>query len=337
MKAYVEAQGSLLSLRVTGFKPRPSQGGSKRGVIRAFSRASRRRLMRFMARLKVRKIRATFLTLTFTEMVTHEQAKIVFKRFAMRLRRLFSQASVVWRLEYQPKRGAIHYHLLCFNLPFWKQSEVQKTWEACTLEPRSIVDIRLVHGARSVMAYVSKYIAKVDNDAPTSLDDGSYQHEGREPALSRFWGWINKECLPLGQKLEGILTDRSTIKSLSSFMWALIGSDNPYNSISAHLFADNAQWLCERAVEEGGMWEWECEYSTKDLTTPKPLGYDNETSRFSEAELQPAIEPDTVSCKAERSELVQPCIRSWAAPSSKVGSADRLLPYFDDCGKVVIS
>lgn len=334
MKAYIEAQGSLLSLRVTGFKPRPSQGGHRRGVIRAFSRASRRRLMRFMARLKVRKIRATFITLTFTEMVTHERAKLVFKRFAMRLRRAHEKASSVWRLEYQPKRGAIHFHLLCFNLPFWKQKDLQKTWEECTQETMSIVDVRLVHGARSVMAYVSKYIAKVDDEEITSLDDGSYQHEGREPALSRFWGYINKECLPLGQKLSGILTDRNTIKSLSSFMWALIGSDNPYNSISAHLFADNAQWLCERAVEEGGMWEWECEYTTKDLTTPKPLGYDMETSRFSEAELQPAIVTSTVSCKAERSELVQPCIRSWLAQRSKVSTASRLSPYFNEHGIV---
>lgn len=303
-------------------------------MIRTFSQDSRRRLMRFMARLKVRKIRATFITLTFTEMVSHERAKQVFKRFAMRLRRAYSQASAVWRLEYQPKRGAIHYHLLVFNLPFWKQAELQETWEECTEEACSIVDIRLVHGARSVMAYVSKYIAKVDS-APTSLDDGSYQHGGREPALSRFWGWINKECLPLGQKYEGILTDRATVKSLSSFMWALIGSDNPYNSVSAHLFADNARWLCERAVEEGGCWLDEWEYTTKDHTTHKREAYSNYTSRFSEAELQPESETDTVSCKAERSELVQPCIRSWLALGSKVSSADRVLPYFDNEYRIV--
>lgn len=337
MKAYIEAQGSLLSLKVTGFKSRANHGGGVRGIIRTFSRASRRRLMRFMARLKVRKIRATFLTLTFTEMVSHAEAKRAFKQFAMRIRRKFVQVSVVWRLEYQPKRGAIHYHLLAFNMPFWKQSELQECWEDCTGESTSICDIRLVHGARSVMGYVSKYIAKIDNEAPTSLDDGSYQHEGREPALSRFWGYINKECLPLGQKLEGILIDRSTIKSLSSFMWALIGSDNPYNSISAHLFADNARWLCERAVEEGGMWEWECEYTTKDLTTPKPEAYDNYTSRFSEAELQHDYAQCTVSSKAERSELVQPLIRSWLAPSSKVSSTSRVLPYFDEYGKMVIN
>ena len=337
MKAFIEAQGSLLSLRVTGFKPRSSQGGSRRGVIRTFSRASRRRLMRFMARLKVRKIRATFLTLTFTEMVTHERAKIVFKRFVMRLRRAFAQTSAVWRLEYQPKRGAIHYHLLLFNLPFWKQAEVQKCWESCTEEHRSIVDIRLVHGARSVMAYVSKYIAKVDDEAPTSLDDGSYQHAEREPALSRFWGWINKELLPLGQKVTGVLLDKHTIRSLSSFMWSLIGSDNPYNSVSAHLFADNATWLCERAIEEGGLYTDEYQW-TVDVPMETQPEYHPYTSRFSEGELQLDNRPTLGrSCKAERSELVQPCISGWVGRSSKASSASRVSPYFDNHGKVVLS
>lgn len=320
MIAFLEAQGSLLSLRLKGQTSKAVGHGHGRGVIRAFSQASRRRLMRFMARLKVRKIRATFITLTFTEMVTHAYAKMAFKRFTMRLRRKFGQASGIWRLEYQPKRGAIHYHLLMFNLPFWKQAEVQKTWEACTLEPRSIVDIRLVHGARSVMAYVSKYIAKVD-DAPTSLDDGSYQHEGREPALSRFWGWINKECLPLGQKFEGILTDRLTIKSLSSFMWALIGSDNPYNSISAHLFADNAKWLCERAVEEGGCWLSEWEYTTKDHQNTRSVDQYAEDifpdADMSVEKLQALGRP----VKGERSELVQPLIGGWLAKASFHSSA----------------
>ena len=212
MIAFIEAQGSLLSMRVTGYKSSASGHGHKRGIIRTFTRAARVRLLRFMARLKVRKIRATFITLTFKEMVSHERAKMCFKRFAMRLRRSHPQASAVWRLEYQPKRGAIHYHLLVFSLPFWKQELLQKEWEGCTEESKSIVDIRLVHGARSVMAYVSKYIAKVDNAPTTSLDDGSYQHGGGEKSSGRFWGYINKILLPLGEVVAGVLTDRQTIK-----------------------------------------------------------------------------------------------------------------------------
>lgn len=337
MKAYIEAQGSLLSLRVMGFKSKPNPHSSKRGVIRTFSRASRRRLMRFMARLKVRKIRATFLTLTFTEMVTHERAKTVFKRFSMRLRRKFPLLSVVWRLEYQPKRGAIHFHLLCFNLPFWEQALVQKSWEDCTEEATSIVDIRLIHGARSVMGYVSKYIAKVDLESPASLDDGSYQHEGREPALSRFWGYINKELLPLGQKLSGVLLESATIKSLSSFMWALIGSDNPYNSVSAHLFADNATWLCERAIEEGGLFSDEYQWSL--CLTNKHY----EDMEYIATHLSPEphsggrSEALTVHARPSEASSSQPCISGWLLKSSLAEVQERHFPYFDECGIVVNS
>jgi len=337
MIAQIEAQGSLLSLKVLGFKSERKSHGGGRGVIRAFSRAARRRLMRFMARLKVRKIRATFITLTFSEMVTHERAKTCFKRFTMRLRRAYSQASAVWRLEYQPKRGAIHYHLLVFGLPFWKQAELQKCWEACTEEYKSIVDIRLVHGARSVMAYVSKYIAKVDDQTTTSLDDGSYQHARGEPALSRFWGWINKELLPLGQVLTGVLTDRQTIKSLSSFMWALIGSDNPYNSISAHLFADNARWLCERAIEEGGCWLDEWEYTVKDHQTKAPEYCVYEHDIPPEQHSGGRFEPPVFHARPSVASSSQPCIRNWVQKQSRSTVQGRIFPYFDERGIVVSS
>ena len=326
MIAFLEAQGSLLSLRLKGQTSKAVGHGHGRGVIRAFSQASRRRLMRFMARLKVRKIRATFITLTFHRMVSHAEARRAFKQFSMRLRRAFKGASVVWRLEYQPKRGAIHYHLLCFNLPYWRQAELQQTWEDCTGEDTSICDIRLVHGARSVMAYVSKYIAKVDSE-PTSLDDGSYQHKGEEHALGRFWGWINKECLPLGQKYEGILNDRLTIKSLSSFMWALIGSDNPYNSISAHLFADNAYWLCERAIEEGGCWLSEWEYTTKDHENIRSKDQTPE-ALFPAAELVIKNEQALGRLsKGERSEFTQPLTIGWLAKASFTPSAAELIVH----------
>lgn len=337
MIAFIEAQGSLLKMTVRGFKSSRKVTPHRRGIIRAFSPASRRRLMRFMARLKVRKIRATFITLTFSNEVNNVEAKRAFKQFSMRLRRAFPTASVVWRLERQ-KRGAIHFHLLCFNLPFWPQAELQKTWEDCTNEDKSIVDIRLVHGARSVMAYVSKYIAKVSEDAEkTSLDDGSYQHKALDDVSGRYWGYINKELLPVGELVTGVLTERQTIRSLSSFVWSLLKNDNPYNSLSFHLFCDNARWLCERAVEEGGCWLDEWEYTVKDHSTPKPT-YNPYTERFSEQELR-LISVPTIGRLYRPNEvsLSQPVSKGWVARSSKAVLAQRVPPYFDNRGIVVNS
>lgn len=313
MIAHLEAQGSLLKLKLKGRQSDIPRGGGRRGIIRVFSRQSRVRLMRFLARLKTRKIRATFITLTFTEVVSNERAKKVFKRFVMRLRRKFSLASAVWRMEFQ-KRGAIHFHMLAFNLPFWKQAELQETWEDCTEENRSVVDIRLVHGARSVMSYISKYIAKVDDRTEiTSLEDDTYQHAAGEKLSGRFWGYINREGLPLGQLVAGVLTDRKVIKSLSSFAWAIMGAENPYNNLSFSLFCDNARWLFERAIEEGGCLYEEWEYSIKDHTSIKPT-YNPYTDIFSDSdlELNPVPVIGRVSRPSEASE-VQPCTRDWTA------------------------
>lgn len=253
MTAYIEAQGSLLRLVALRKYQPPPKGGGKRNKITGFSANSRRRLMRFMARLKVAKIRATFITLTFSGVPSNEEAKCAFKRFSMRLRRKFKLSSAVWRCEPQ-ERGAPHFHVLVFNLPFWQQKDLQATWEKCTREARSIVDIRLVHGTRSVMSYVSKYIAKKTVEpVSASLDDDTYQHVEGDDGTGRVWGYINKKALPLGKRTEALLGDAHVIKSLSSLAWAIIGNDNPYNSLSFHLFADNATWLCERAFEEGGI------------------------------------------------------------------------------------
>jgi len=209
-------------------------------------------------------------------------------------------------MEFQ-ERGAIHFHLLLFNLPFWKQAELQAVWEACTNEERSIVDIRLVHGARSIMSYISKYIAKVDDrEGFTSLEDGAYQHGEREKLSGRFWGYINKELLPLGEVVAGVLTDRQSIKSLSSLAWSILGSDNPYNSLSFHLFCDNARWLCERAIEEGGCVFAEWEYTVKDHSSSH-VPHHPYTEHFSEPELsmkEPIVFGRMV--KGERSEACEP-------------------------------
>jgi len=282
MRAYIEAQGHLLLMKALDTTKLSNRRVSTRKKITGFSAASRRRLLRFMARLLVSSVRATFITLTFSEKVSNEEAKNVLKRFVMRLRRAYPEASGVWRMEYQ-ERGAIHFHLLMFRLPFIKQSDLQRTWEACTREVRSIVDIRLVRGTRQVMGYVSKYIAKKSQvTSGTSLDDVSYQHARDDLSSGRFWGWINKEALPLGEKIVGLLFKRDAILQVSRRSWYLIGSDNEYNSVSFHLFTDWALNKARDAIEQGGLtadeWLWsrQIPQSTQEI-------YDYVTQHFPEA------------------------------------------------------
>src|SRR5262245_44152717 len=99
MIGILTAQGELLHMGVLGFKAQRPGSGGKRGKIVAFSKSSRRRLLRMTARLLVGKIRCTFITLTFSGVPTYEFAKTAFKRFVMRLTRKFPLSSAIWRME----------------------------------------------------------------------------------------------------------------------------------------------------------------------------------------------------------------------------------------------
>lgn len=210
--AYIEAQGSLLHVRIKGQPGRKNQAGGSRGVVTGFSKKSRHRLLIFMSRLKTKGCRGTFLTLTMSECFDATEAKRALKRFLMRIRRHYESVSGIWRMERQ-ETGRVHFHLLLFQLPFIPQSVVQKVWTRCTREARSIVDIRLASGHRRVLSYISKYISKPDErDDLTSLEDVPYQHATDEPPDGRVWGWINKKSLPLGERIEGFLTSWSVIK-----------------------------------------------------------------------------------------------------------------------------
>lgn len=224
MTLSIEAQGTVLvardNRRLTVLKHRAA---AKRGTVRAFSNASRRRLIEAMARLDVTHTRTVFLTLTFSAIPAPSEAKRAFKAFIMRLRRKFPGASAFWRMEYQ-KRGSIHFHLLCFNMPYWSQKQIQYAWECCTGEDQSRVWVKLlVGGKKQAMAYVSKYIAK-NSPVSTSLDNAAYQHAEGEPSEEdpgRFWGYINKKMLPFAKLVACLIDDDSMIQKLWLTMSAL--------------------------------------------------------------------------------------------------------------------
>lgn len=192
---------------------------AKRGTIRVFTNASRRRLIELMARLSVRATRVTFLTLTFSGTPTAQEATRAFKAFQMRMRRKFPRLSALWRKEPQ-QRGAWHYHLLVFNMPYWSQKQIQYAWECCTREEKSIVHVKLLRGGkRQAMYYVAKYLAKTDKNSPNlpSLDNAAYSHDDlalSEEETGRFWGWINYAGLPFDIRRSILVDDDDLIESL---------------------------------------------------------------------------------------------------------------------------
>lgn len=321
MRAYIEAQGGLLLMRLLDQKPRPFLGASKRGRVKSFSQKSRLRLMRFLARIRMKGIRATFITLTYKGYPSNETAKRNLHAFLQHVRRWYPAASCVWRMEYQ-KRGSIHFHLLCFNLPYWHWEELLETWKGITGQDVSRVDIRLVRSRRGVQSYVSKYIAKVEKRIKkTFLVYPPYLHGMRKWKKGRFWGYHNKKALPLGEMVQGVLTVGKEIKRLSDAAWKIIGDKVRYGSVSFHLFSDHAEKLAHMNISVGGMYldDWQM---SDDLTKREHADLVYIEEHFSERDFEnDYAKPPSLWSRPSVASTIQPCTKGWVSRSSFLGRA----------------
>lgn len=197
---------------VVGF---PARGG-KRGRITDFSRASRKRLLEMFASTDYKKL-AIFITLTYGQKFPSvKRAKENLRALLERFRRAYPNMCAVWRIEPQ-QRGAPHFHLICFNLPFLPYDDLSIMWkeiigdEYCDNSLPGVVRppftrIEAIRSQRRLMRYASKYVAKIvapEGSSPASPDAEAsggetvggfiplaYLHEGR------WWGIHNKEHFP---------------------------------------------------------------------------------------------------------------------------------------------
>lgn len=210
-----EQQGAVLCLYDDAHRAPSNLRAAKRGQITEFTRKSRRRMMILLNRMSFDR-RVSFLTLTFHASPTIAQSNVAFKRLMRILRRRYPDFYAVWRREFQPQRGAIHFHLLCFALPFIPQAELQDLWTRCTGEDRSIVDIRLVKSRKHAMAYVSKYIAKVQDDKKiSSLENSPYRDREHRKSIGRCWGYVNVKAFAFAPTTRVAIND----PDLTAYWW----------------------------------------------------------------------------------------------------------------------
>lgn len=104
-----------------------------------------------------------FLTLTFKDNITDlSWANKEFKKFIQRLSyfaySLENKLKYVMVPEFQ-KRGAVHYHLVLFNLPYIKNELIEKKWG------HGFIKIKSIDEVTNVGAYICKYMTK------DSIDD----------------------------------------------------------------------------------------------------------------------------------------------------------------------
>jgi len=164
-----------------------------RGLIKGFSRQSRRRIMRIVATIK-RIEKPVFTTMTYPDDFPTDgpAMKTHLTKLFKRIIRAFPDAIILWRLEPQKRKSgtnkgeiAPHYHMLIWKVPYRDLREwIPVNWyevvnsgdEKHLLAGTRVEPVRSVHG---VLSYTSKYICK-------SLQ---FAVEG----WGRYWGIINRD------------------------------------------------------------------------------------------------------------------------------------------------
>jgi len=97
-----------------------------------------------------------FITYTFAENIT--DIDIALRRWSSyqkTMRRRFGKLKYVSVVEFQ-KRGAVHFHVLYFNLPYVPRLKevIAKTWDV------GFTQVKAIRSVRSLASYVSKYMTK---------------------------------------------------------------------------------------------------------------------------------------------------------------------------------
>lgn len=179
----VDLQGEVLRVRVTGagrvsVRERVRVGErATRGRIVGFSRRSRHRMQENVARMdfaeECARGRAKFVTVTYPKDYPAGRAcKRDLEALRKRLERRFPGCWGPWRCAPQ-ERGAPHFHFILGKIDWLPLGWLREAWGAIIGHEgpeRLQVDVQGLDNARHVRRYVSKYIAKVNDVAPTGTD-----------------------------------------------------------------------------------------------------------------------------------------------------------------------
>lgn len=191
-------------------------GGGVRGKISDFSRASRKRMMEFLASTRNLK-KVVFVTLTYPSAWQDkpERWKRDIDTFLKRLNRLAPKCFGMWRIEAQ-KRGAPHYHLILSGHP----SSVGRFRKWIKLAWYDIVgsgdekhlaagtQCDKVFSRKHAMHYVSKYLSKEEKDSHqfTNTDGEVIRHIGKH------WGIFNRAAADTSAFGEYFLSPREFVE-----------------------------------------------------------------------------------------------------------------------------
>jgi hypothetical protein len=196
---YLQLRGGRIAADVR----RSARVGTTRGRCGSFNRRVRRRLQMKVKSINRKRVLCNpkMLTLTYpsTWSLSSDDWKRDLANFEKRLRRKYSRAAGIWVLEFQ-ERGAPHYHLLIYNVPFVCRDWLARAWyevvasgDANHLSAGTRVEnIRRWDRAS---AYIGKYASKNEQKL---LGGILPEHVGR------WWGVFNKRDLPVDECVQAV-------------------------------------------------------------------------------------------------------------------------------------
>jgi len=230
-------------LKVYNGMAKDAPKGGKRGKVKGFSFASRRRLMYTIAKVKLDAELPIFITLTYPmKFPSPMESKKHLDFFIRRLRRAFPQIGFIWKLEPQ-ERGAPHYHIMAWGVAEMDlQNFIPQAWfeiagggdmlHIAFHEGRlgNQHCVQQVRSRKGVMRYASKYLGK-------SFDVSGWS----EIYPGRFWAVVKKENIPFGVECVFEIS-RSKANHIMRYQkrFSKVKSRN-YASLTT--FCDSAQWI----------------------------------------------------------------------------------------------
>jgi len=177
--------------------------GGTRGKVKAFSDASRRRMLRLIAKLEQTR-KPIWMDLTYPDEFFNERLdgrllkESHLKKFYQRLEYIFPEVAVIWKLEYKDRKSGKfvgemfpHFHMLVWglhdeNMYDLRQLVARMWWEVCgqlsDAHLEAGTSVSRIKSYRGVFFYAAKYMSK--------------EVEEEVSEVGRWWGVKGRENLP---------------------------------------------------------------------------------------------------------------------------------------------
>jgi hypothetical protein len=243
-------QGTMLKWRMLeGQTKLPLMKG--RGKVNEFSKASRLRLLKYIATVDWEKLgRGLFLTLTYPNEILRCSAKqLNLDRYLIhRSMEMYEgrHLPAIWRIEWKPRLSGDkinylypHWHMLIFGTDHIPIDQLCNWWQN-HIGSREKPVIWIVQSGSN--DHAAKYVAKYASKLSPSLDNAAYLNS---VAGGRQWGILRKKDIPLCEEIRIRLRCCREVSALRSMLVEGIEGIKRENNTGFTVFGEKAKMVAE--------------------------------------------------------------------------------------------